>query len=472
MELVPDVLGSAAYAVFLERFPEGGASDDDFAVFPMLAARDSTRVLHIAGHPSWDVRFLRQFLTGTPGMELVSFYLLVEAEDFAPHSREELALIPFPTDELFLRELGNFDLVIVHNFPLGSYFLLKETHLRRLVRFVEEGGGVLFIGGDKAFSLGALQGSPAAALLPAGLPAAEEPDLYVQGPADAVLEPEGLTHPVTTTRSGDEEIPLRLAGLPPLAGVSRLGEVAGWGQLLASARVGGRSHPLLVAGRYGKGRVLALSTDSLWKWAFPAELSHESPAVYRTLLLNALAWLVRDPRMDEAAVLSESGVLAERKEGVVRVCIRGAAQPGTVARVEAEWLDASGKLPSLRLDLTAPLSDGRCARVSFPPAPPGAWLVTASLESDNREFEGSATLVVERRRETWLSEFMRRLRPLLEVRFVPFVLDPVYPVVPGLSKMVLHKPVVRPLWDTPVPFAALVVFLAAEWLLRRRWGYL
>ncbi|MBM4353435.1 MAG: hypothetical protein FJ109_06495 [Deltaproteobacteria bacterium] len=468
--LIPDSMGPSAWTLGLAGFQGNSKAENDLSPFALTVVRESVRVLHIAGHPSWDVRFLRQFLASTPGVELVSFYLLVEAEDFAPHSREELALIPFPTDELFLREIGNFDLIVAQNFPLGTYFLLKEAHLERLAQYVEEGGGLLMVGGDKAFSLGRVEKTPVAAVLPADLALGEGTAPYLEGPLGVRLAPEGLSHPVTTAGLGEEREPFRLSELPPLAGMNPLGAVGDWGSVLAVA--GSDGLPLLVAGNRGKGRVLLVATDSLWKWAFPSQLHHESAAVYRGLLLNALAWLTSDPRYEELFIQSLLDRPSEGDEVGVRVCVRGAADRGTTAAVLAEWLDAGGRLPSLKVELTEPLSDSRCAEISLPPARIGAWTVRATVETDAREYSGSSIVVVERKRESYVQTLARRVAGLLEVRLFPLLLDRTMALDLDPASMTLRKPRVTPLWGSPFLFVPLVLLLLTEWLLRRRWGYL
>jgi len=468
--VIPDTMGLSAWTVALSGFSADTRPENDVSPFALTVVRESIRVLHIAGHPSWDVRFLRQFLSSTPGIELVSFYLLVEAEDFAPHSREELALIPFPTDELFLREVGNFDLIVVQNFPLGTYFLLKEAHLKRLAQYVEEGGGLVLLGGDKAFSLGSVEKTPVAGILPIGLVPPDGDAPYLDGPLGVRLAPDGLSHPVTTSGSGEEREPFRLSQLPPLVGMNVLGMPAEWGSTLAVA--GPEGLPLLVAGNRGKGRVLVVASDSLWKWAFPSELSHESPAVYRGLFQNALSWLTRDPRYEELFVQSLSDRPSEGQETGVRVCIRGAAEPGVAARISAEWLDAGGRLPSLKVELTEPLSNSRCAETRLPPARIGAWTVRAEVETESREYSGSSIVVVERKRQTYAQGLMKRVAPLLGVRILPLMLDRTIGLDLEPRSLSLRKPRITPLWGSPLLFVPLVVLLLSEWLLRRRWGYL
>ncbi len=473
VELVPDKLGATAYSVALRGFPQDDDRGNNSGLFTLLVVRDSLRILHVAGHPSWDIRFLRDFLTSLPGLELISFYLLVESEDFAPHSREELALIPFPTEELFVKEIGNFDLIIVHNFPLGTYFLLEDSHLRRLRQFVEEGGAVLFIGGDRALRAGKVHETPAAELLPGLLdPAAEAAPNYVEGPFNARLAPDGLAHPVMQQSGADGNEPFPMAGLPPLDGINPVGEPERAGQVLAWAEANDQRWPLLVTGYYGNGRTLLITSDALWRWAFPASLDAEAPTVYRQLLINALAWLTQDPRRAEVTITPGPEKPQEGAEIPMDVCIRGNAEPGSMARLEAEWLDADGRQPSFRMNQEAALENSRCARLTLPPARPGAWTIKATVDAERHEYSGHDVVVVARKGLSEQQLLAQRVAPILEQQFRHLDIDTRYPVNLTPNYRVLRKPVLDNLWLSPIFFFAFALLLLAEWGLRRRWGYL
>jgi len=472
VSLVPGRLGRNAYSVYLEGFARDSVPDNNSRLFGLTVARDTVRVLHIAGHPSWDVRFLRQFLSRLPGVEVVSFYLLVEAQDFAPHTKEELALIPFPTDELFVQEIGNFDLIIVHNFPLGTYFLLTEKHLQRFVQFVEEGGGVLFIGGDKSFALSDLHKTPVAEILPVEAVPSGGEDSYLDDHCRVELTLEGAAHPVTSIELADESAAPE-ANLPTLSGVNRLGPPRPGGAVLATARAGEADPlPLIIAGSRGRGRVLVVATDSLWRWAFPPRLSGGARAWYRGLLMNALAWLTSDPRLEGLVVAGSTAAPAAGEQVMASACYRGNPPEDARARIKAEWVDAAGKAPALRVELDAPFARKRCASFSLPPAEPGAWTVTALLETENGDASGSGVIVVRQKARTYAEELAERIQPLLDKSFYPFVLDRPFEVRLPQTTLEVHKPVLNALWDHPLFFFAFALVLIAEWLLRKRWGYL
>ena len=79
-------------------------------------ARQRVRLLHVAGRPTYDVRSLRRWLKSDESVDLVAFFILRTDEDNPMTSDDsELALIPFPVDELFTEHLPSFDAVVLQD---------------------------------------------------------------------------------------------------------------------------------------------------------------------------------------------------------------------------------------------------------------------------------------------------------------------------------------------------------------------
>ena len=57
-----------------------------------------------------------------PLIELVSFVFLRTPTDSVDVPENQLSLIPFPIDDIFLEELKNFDVVIFDDFSHRAYF--------------------------------------------------------------------------------------------------------------------------------------------------------------------------------------------------------------------------------------------------------------------------------------------------------------------------------------------------------------
>ncbi len=80
-------------------------------------------------------------------------------------SSDELALIPFPVDELFSVHLSSFDAVVLRDFDAAPYGLTK--HLPALAHYVDKGGGLIMVGRPERLRAGQLR-AHAARPRPAG----------------------------------------------------------------------------------------------------------------------------------------------------------------------------------------------------------------------------------------------------------------------------------------------------------------
>ncbi len=92
--------------------------------------RDKIRVLTLSGSPAWNYRFLRMAMKQDPLIELVSFVFLRTPTDSVDVPENQLSLIPFPIDDIFLEELKNFDVVVLDDFSHRSYF--NPVYLERV----------------------------------------------------------------------------------------------------------------------------------------------------------------------------------------------------------------------------------------------------------------------------------------------------------------------------------------------------
>src|SRR5262249_19520396 len=121
------------------------------------------------GRPSWDERFLRSLFKRDPNVDLISFFILKTPSAIEVASQDELALIPFPTDELFRESLHTFDLVVLQNFNYGPY---QMAHYLPFIRASSlRGGALAMLGGDLPFGVGGYAGTPIESILPVELDA-------------------------------------------------------------------------------------------------------------------------------------------------------------------------------------------------------------------------------------------------------------------------------------------------------------
>src|SRR5204862_997075 len=110
-------------------------------------------------------------------VDVVAFFILRTPSDDVMASQDELALIPFPVDELFSEHLPSFDAVVLQDFNAEPYGLSK--HLKSLARYVDKGGGLIMVGGPDAFGPGHYGGTKLAEVLPVEI----DPDRQARGAA-------------------------------------------------------------------------------------------------------------------------------------------------------------------------------------------------------------------------------------------------------------------------------------------------
>lgn len=242
-----DTLGTVSYKV---RARAAGLSAS--SPFRVQAAREKLRVLHLSGPPSFDYAALRDHLRSDPGVDMVSFVILRNPEDAAGVAEKDLSLIPFPVHDLFLKDLRNFDVLILHSFDLRR-FVIDGLYLRAVERFVSGGGGLLVIGGPRAFGSGGYAGlSSFAELLPAEVRAGQDYSME-----EFTVEPAG--HPAAAPDAFGGR------GAPALGGLNLLGGPAEGGRLIYGYRAAsGASGALAAERRHGRGRVVALASPRTW----------------------------------------------------------------------------------------------------------------------------------------------------------------------------------------------------------------
>ncbi len=474
----PDQTGRFVYTVSAPTFPDEAVSENNARSFVLKVIRDRIRVLLVVGRPSWDERFLRGLLRQDANVDLISFYILrtLSDEQNVRVPDRELSLIPFPTDEIFNAKLDTFDVVIFQNFGYTDPGLSISMYERKLERYVYKGGGFVMIGGDRAFGEGRATFSTLGQALPleaSGQPAV--PDGF-----RARLTPEGMRHPVTAVGAGAAASEAAWASLPQIPGANSTRAKPGATVLLDHplATADGKNLPIVALWDYGRGRSMAVATDSSWYWAFTSHAGGSPARTYDRFWGNALRWLVRDPDLTTLNVTADPpSVEPGRPVGVIVSARLSDYQPAAGADVKVDLVSVkTGKVVgSLRGTAGA---DG-VARLEFPPPEPGAYKLLGSAKRGEQELGEGEDAVAVRAVGRELSD--AAVRPELMEQVAELTGGKAYqlPLSSLPSVPLLDPPVVevgrskdRPLWDRWYYLLALVGLLGAEWLLRRRFGYI
>lgn len=237
--------------------------------------RDGLRVLLVTGRPNASGRVWRDLLKSDPSVDLVHFTILRPPykRDMTP--LEEMALIAFPTEELFEDKLDGFDLVIFDQYERRG--VITMGYLADVARYVDEGGALLVIAGESFAGPASLARTPLAGILPA-LPTGE----VIAENVMPTLSNEGLRHTITEDFAGQE-----------------------WGKWLryiqARADTGDvlmrteSGAPLFAVDRVGDGRVAQLLSDQIWLWA----RGYDGGGPFSDLIRRSVHWLMKEPELDE-----------------------------------------------------------------------------------------------------------------------------------------------------------------------------
>lgn len=250
-------------------------------VLQVNGIRDRLRVLLISGEPYAGERTWRNLLKSDGNVELVHFTILRSQDNMNLVPVEEMSLIAFPTEELFLDKIVNFDLIIFDRYPLRG--IVQAQHLDNIRLYAEQGGAVLVAAGPDFAGAQSLARSPLGAVLPARPTARVVEDAYVPQVTDL-----GTRHPVTRD----------LPGAPDWGAWQRLIEVNQQaGDVLME---GAEGRPLLILDHVGEGRVALLASDQAWLW----DRGYDGGGPHRELLRRLAHWLMKEPELEENTLLA------------------------------------------------------------------------------------------------------------------------------------------------------------------------
>ena len=161
---------------------------------------------------------------------------------------------------------GRYDVYIIGGVPAKVF---GPEILKQLATRVDEGAGLLMIGGLHSFGAGGYAETPLADLLPVMMNrnesiSAEEVDPSQRHAEELAMVPtaKGLRHYVMRIEAADKNREAWLA-LPPLDGANKLRAKNDFVEVLATSPEG---IPLLFSSEVGKARVMAFAGDTTWRW--------------------------------------------------------------------------------------------------------------------------------------------------------------------------------------------------------------
>ena len=287
LDLTLDRAGANIIELAVDELPGELTTTNNRAVAQMQGIRENLRVLLVSGEPHSGERTWRNLLKSDASVDLVHFTILrpPEKQDGTPIN--ELSLIAFPTRELFVEKIDDFDLIIFDRYQYRN--VLPSLYYDYIAEYVRQGGALLVAAGPEYAGENSIANTPLVTALPAKPTGVVTAEAYFPRISDL-----GRRHPVTRDLEGGQAEP------------------PSWGRWFRSVNVtqpegviamqGPGDQPLLVLNRFGEGRVGMILSDQGWLWARGFEGGGPHVGLYR----RVAHWLMKEPELEEEALTAST----------------------------------------------------------------------------------------------------------------------------------------------------------------------
>jgi uncharacterized membrane protein len=433
------------------------------------------RILFVEGAPGFEHTFVKRAMSADQGIELDS--VVRKGRDGQGHAtffvQSNEARAPrlasgFPQDRETLYE---YDALVLANVESD---LLTRAQLDLAASFVNDRGGGLLVFGAKSFEQQGLVGTPVEEVLPLTLTGRGTGVVRASArggtPYQLSVTADGESHPIMRIGTTAEDTAKRWAAIPALANATALGAPRPGAQVLALVRTPDGSRPLVAIQRYGQGRSMLFTGEASWRWRM------QLPSTDRTFELfwrQAGRWLTG--ASPDAVSIAPLGDIAAGDASALSVDVRNAefaAVPNADVRMRVTV--PGGEVRDIRPTLVDPRIGRYAADMQFDR--PGIYRVAVEARRASMTLGASQRFVLVGGTDREMTDprlnedLLRRVARASGGQYVPAADASRLPDLLATVNAEPPPPRLEELWHNPFVFAALIALLAAEWVLRRRWG--
>ena len=450
------------------------------AGFSLTVLDDQMRIFMAEGAPYWDSKFLAQMIRQQQNMRITSVYRLAADRFFRVETGDERPADAsgaiFPDSDA---DLSAYDLIV---FGKGAEYFLNAERIARLDEFVRERGGTVLFTRGKPYSgefaeLEYLE--PVTWGERVSMPFALQPtDAGVEAGLFGGLLPgrdSALWNKLPSLGEANTTLALKPFTRTLLEGRH---QVAGANQML----------PVLLSRRYGKGLIVALNADGLWKWDFSSEKDgSDLGGQYETFWSQIIQWALTYseflPGQDLALRLDRSIVYPD--ESVRATVLHRSAGAGTGHDTGESALPIAPTLEIVRAGtvietLTPSRLDDRIAewQTAVSAAEPASYTVRVLSGGEPGPSMPLTVLPPPSERDQLSAdpEFLKNFAGTSGGRPVAATAEEIAAVVAELESVDrsvdLDRATWQPLWDRWWWLTILLAIAAVEWCIRRRSGLL
>lgn len=429
------------------------------------------RILHYEGEPRFEMKFIRQAVRDDRNLEVVTLQRTAENKftrigvDDPEHL---LGGFPKTREELF-----GYRGLILSNVEASAF---SGDQLRMIAEFVERrGGGLLMVGGPRAFAEGGYAGTPVADVLPVVLDRAVRAVNGDNPPAHLGIRPTraGQSHAVTQIGATEAVSAARWPELPQLTSVNTIRSVKPGATVLLSGSDDRRREQVVLAWqRYGRGKAIAQTVQDSWLWQMHATMSLEDQT-HENYWRQMLRWLV-----DDVPDTVDVHTVADRVEpGETVTLVADVVDPAFVELNDAS-VTAVVNAPDGEQELPVQWSGERNGeyRASFTPEAEGVYSVRVTAVRAGKTIGSSAAHVravpsdAEYFDATMQAARLERIAGETGGRFYTASTVAGLPEDLQYTGRGVTTVEERELWHMPVVLMVMLTLLGGEWALRRRAG--
>ncbi|MBZ5609408.1 MAG: glutamine amidotransferase [Acidobacteriia bacterium] len=423
-------------------------------------------ILYMEGEPRWDFKFIRRAVEDDKNIGLYSIVRTTQNKNLTltPDDKHPELKDGFPVK---VEDLFDFQGLILGSVE-ASYFTPAQQDL--IQQFVDRrGGGLLFLGGHTALADGAYDKAPFDELLPVHLP--DHKNTFHREPATPELTSSGRDSLICRIDEDPDANVARWKKLPYLMDYQDAGTAKPGATILANLNAAGRTLPLLITQKYGRGRTAVFATGGDWRWQMLQPLQDMSHEIFWRQMMR---WLVSDTPTRVVAstprpVLEDNGRVHLRAE------VRDTTYlPTSDAEVQARVVGPDGAAQTV--DLHPDSLEQGVYSADWDADRPGSYVTEVTARRGQQELGRG---VVTFRRENGVAEnfHLEQNRELLEKLssqtggryYRPNEVSRLGQDI-SYSEAGISVRETKDLWDMPVVFLFALLLCCAEWLLRRRWG--
>ena len=449
-------IGTYVYKVKVPALPKEVMLDDNEFSITVDVTDTKNRVLYVEGVPRFDFKFLKRALEKN---KEISPIILLQGPDGKLMSVGHAGTVNLTMAH---EQLAQFKIVVLGNLDAQT---LGEERAKALLKFVEEGGSLILLGGEDAWSTRGFAATPLKPLLPVQRETGDPP---LEGKFNVVLSKDGMSHPALQAVSQKWAKPMPVLsifpGTTPTAG--------------ATTVMSADDKPLIVTQRFGQGKVAAVLSNSLWRWQLEPGQKEE----YQTFWDGMIQWLMPQASKVDAFTLDLSADIEQMFLGeTITLSARiGGAQAGKV-----------GNIP-VKLQIQTP--DGR--KIPFPmpqmttgaAAAKGQAVFNAEFKADAGGMHNAVATAMIDGREVASGPFSFFVKPFTPETSPRGQNETLLRALAQASKgeflekerlndvlMALkiqtseeERVIYNSLWDSPFMLGGLMVLLAIDWILRKR----